>query len=172
MIFHISALPRSGTAWIASVLNLCPDIMCVHEPVDGKVPVPEKAYRHNGQSGSHLLMPNVGRADLNVYIQRDPDECYNATSVVMPVPMADRDYWNKTLVRLATECQGNADVVIFYENLFTIAAVRYLWETISDEPFEQDKVAQMIGKNVQRQSLEYEISDDSMNEMREFLTIR
>lgn len=146
--------------------------MCVHEPVDGKVPVPEKAYKHNGQSGSHLLLLDIGKADLNVYLHRDPDECYNSSSVVLPSPMLDKGYWDSVMVPMAMEWKDRADVVICFENLFTVHAVRYLWETISDEPFEQDKVAQMLGKNVQRQSLEYETSQELIDEVRGILTSR
>lgn len=167
MIFQIAGLPRAGTAWIASVLNLCPDIMCVHEPIDQNVPVPQNSYDHSGQSGSHLLVPAYAamESDLRVFINRAPADAY--ASMVEVIGGMNYDSYLKYMVGASREYEAMADIVIDFEELFTEAAVKYLWEIITEIPFNRDKALSMLNMNVQRESLAYDFDKKFTEEVQD-----
>lgn len=155
MNFSVAALPRSGTAWIASVLNLCPDICCVHEPVDCNTHVPKMTYKHTGQSGSHLLAPDYGDvdADYSVYIDRDEDDVFDSIEAIYDT--VDEDAF-AYMVSMTDEYAAGCDMVVQFDKLFLTSTVAKIWESISELPFEADKVEMMLNMNVQRESLEYD----------------
>ena len=159
MIFQIAGLPRSGTAWIASVLNLCPDIMCIHEPVDNNVPAPKGSYSHSGQSGSHLLVPSYRdmEADLRIFIKRDSEDCVKSLQDIYGDVVTDS--WMDCVVGPSIEYENKTDIIVNFENLFTEDAVKYIWESITEIPFCEDKVAPMFNMNIQRHSLEYDFDE-------------
>lgn len=168
MIFQIAGLPRSGTAWIASVLNLCPDVICVHEPVDRNVPIPQESYTNTGQAGSHLLLPKWANmeSDLRIYINRAPADAYSSM-----VEVLGGMSWETYLRRIAAparEYEEMADIVIDFDALFTEGTVMCLWEYISDLPFQRDKVASMLNMNIQRESLDYNFDKKFQEEVHKF----
>jgi len=169
MIFQVAALPRSGTAWITAVLNLCPDIMCIHEPVDLQVPVPLNSYAHSGQSGSHLILPYCAamEADLRIFIKRDSVECYESMDAAMDQIIGISDY-RKYLVEPSHEYEAFADLVVDFDELFKEETVRYIWEAISKMEFDSDKVRPMMNMNVQRQSLDYDFCENFIDQVSEY----
>jgi len=169
MIFQIGALPRSGTAWITAVLNLCPDIMCIHEPVDLQVPVPQNAYTHSGQSGSHLILPYCAamEADLIIFIKRDSVECYESMASVLDEVVTIGEY-RKYLVEPSHEYEAFADLVIDFDELFNEQTVRYIWEAISEKEFDVDKVRPMMNMNIQRESLDYKFCENFIDQVSQF----
>jgi hypothetical protein len=167
MKFQIAGLPRSGTAWVASVLNLCPDVICVHEPPDLNVPVPVGLYHHCGESGSHLLVPDYRDepADLRIFLKRNERHCYNSTNILFDDAMT-RDSWLETLIPLAHEYERKSDIAIEFDQLFRIEAVKYIWNEISDSRFDEDKVSLLLNMNIQRESLEYKFSPKFANSLK------
>jgi len=161
MIFQIAGLPRSGTAWAASILNLCPDIICVHEPPDVNVPVPSGLYRHSGESGSHLLVKDYRdrHADLRVFIKRDNEHCYNSTRILFDEELT-RESWDTKLTPMAIDYEKGADIVISFDKLFSLDTIKYLWKEISDSPFDDDKVSLLLNMNIQRESFEYDFEPE------------
>lgn len=157
MIFQIAGFPRSGTAWAAAVLNLCPDIICVHESPDLNVHVPVGLYRHSGESGSHLIVGEYRDrdADLRIYVDRDGDECYNSTRILFEEEL-QREEWDMRLTPLADEYKGIANIVVDFDKLFSLDTIKYLWKEISDSPFDHDKVSLLLNMNIQRESFDYD----------------
>lgn len=164
MIFQIASLPRSGTAWIASVLNLCPETICLHEPIDKNVPVPESSYENWGQSGSHLLMPSLADmdTDVRIYIDRDPVEVYDSLDKL--IGGIDPQTFNSTMAGASEDYQLDSDIIISYKSLFTEESVKAIWEIVTNSPFPKDKVAVMLNMNVQRDSLEYDFDEEYIDE--------
>jgi len=163
-IFQVTGLPRSGSAWLSAALNYAPDVICVHEPVDRRVPEPKGEYRGVGEAGSHLLVPEYREreADLRVFIHRDAGECHEALSRAMgeEVPV---DWFNDGLLPLGRDYLQQADIVLDYNDLFCFANVRKVWEKVSAHKFDADKVAMLLGMNVQRNSLEYDFEPAFMD---------
>ncbi len=161
MKFQISGLPRCGTAWITSVLNFCPSVICVHEEVDKNVPLPKGSYKSVGESGSHLLLPDFRnkKVDFRLFIYRDPNDSYNSLSRATgdEIPM---DWWNNYLTPLAEEFFNKSDMVIEFKSLFNLDTVKKIWNKVTDESFEEDKVALMLGMNLQRNSLDYDFNEE------------
>jgi len=163
MKFQITGLPRSGTAWITSVLNLCPSVICVHEEVDKNVPLPKETYSSVGESGSHLLLPDFRnkKVDFRLFIYREPTDSYNslcrATNTEIPM-----DWWNDFLTPLATEFFNKSDMVIEFESLFTLDTVKKIWNKVTDETFEEDKISLLLRMNLQRNSLDYDFNEEFM----------
>lgn len=164
MIFQIGALPRSGTAWISSVLNLCPDTICLHEPIDRNVPVPEGSYENWGQTGSHLLMPSIAdmEADIRIYIKRDVVAVYDSLDKV--VGGVDPKVFKGTVVGAAEDYESDCDVVFDFESLFTEETVREIWGMVTNSAFPKDKVLTMLNMNIQRESLEYDFDQEYIDE--------
>ena len=167
MIFQIAGLPRSGTAWITAVLNLCPDIMCVHEPVDKQVPVPEESYVNTGQAGSHLILPYCAEmyADYRVYIKRDAGDAYESIASLFDISAED---YRSHMLNPAIEYEAFSDIVIDFETLFTEDAVKYLWESISSMEFQRDKALQLLNMNIQRESLDYDFTSSYIEQFKEY----
>jgi hypothetical protein len=133
--------------------------MCLHEPIDDNVPVPEDSYENSGQSGSHLLMPEYSamESDLRVFIKRNSADAYDSMCAV--IGGIDIETYRKIIYEPSREYEAFADIVIDFDNLFTEDAVKYVWNTISDRPFQRDKVLHMMNMNVQRESLDYSFGD-------------
>ena len=168
MIFQIAGLPRSGTAWITAVLNLCPDIICVHEPVDQQVPVPEESYMHTGQAGSHLILPycSAMEADLRIFIKRNLSEAYDSINSLFEISVED---YRKFMVVPSYEYEAFADIVVDFDNLFTENVISYLWESISSMEFQRDKALQLLNMNIQRESLDYDFTKNYIEQFTEYI---
>lgn len=168
MIYQCSGLPRSGSAWISAALNLAPDVLCVHEPLDKNVHTPESSYRHVGQAGSHLLVPKYRDmdADLRIFIDRDANDAYE--SLVAAVTDIDPGIFEEMIYNPSLEYRDKADIIIDFDKLFTEDAVKHIWESISDTPFQRDKILFMLNMNVQRHSLEYDFDGEFVKEALNF----
>jgi len=79
-IFQISGLPRSGTAWIATVLSLSPDVTCYHEALmhgDPETLLRNAPTKYAGDCSTYGFMPKRVIDDAKkVVIFRDPFECF------------------------------------------------------------------------------------------------
>lgn len=75
--FQIGMLPRAGSAWLATLLNMHPGVFCFHDALSSfngsyNKAAASKLYEHVGDSSSYCcLREHVDRA---VYIQRDIEE--------------------------------------------------------------------------------------------------
>lgn len=84
--FQIGALPRSGSAWIATLLNMHEGVFCFHDALqsfNGKYDLAadsKKDYEHVGDCSSFVctrpLMPR------SAYIRRASEECLDSLELV------------------------------------------------------------------------------------------
>jgi len=164
MKFQISGLPRSGTAWITAAVNLSPSVICVHEGIDKNVTLPKESYKSVGESGSHLLLPDFSnkKVDFRLFIYRDANDSYNSLcrSTDTEIPL---DWWNNFLMPIAEEFFNKSDMVIEFKSLFTLDTVEKIWNKVTDESFQEDKVSLMLGMNLQRNSLDYDFNEGFIN---------
>jgi len=79
-IFQISGLPRSGTAWIATVLSLSPDVTCYHEALmhgDPKILLRNAPTKYAGDCSTYGFMPKQVIWDAKkVLIFRSPFDSF------------------------------------------------------------------------------------------------
>lgn len=78
--FQIGMLPRAGSAWMATLLNMHEGVFCYHDALGaykGKyndAPYAKAGYRHVGDASSYCMMlPHLSRS---VYVERPTQECY------------------------------------------------------------------------------------------------
>lgn len=173
MKFQITGLPRSGTAWLAAALNYAPDVVCVHEPVDMRVPEPKGVYRATGEAGSHLLVPEWRdrETDLRVFIHRGTAESHRALKAATGDDVPEQ-WFNDRLLPNARDYFELADVVLDFSDLFCFASVRKVWERVSEHKFDADKVAMLLGMNIQRNSLEYDFDEGFINAVKKHMERR
>lgn len=83
--FIISALPRSGTAWVATLLNLLPDVHCWHEAIQHGDMYPN--YRSVFEKSQHDCQGDCTTANFEqfdhidaprLWIERDETECLHS----------------------------------------------------------------------------------------------
>jgi hypothetical protein len=89
--FVIGALPRSGTAWLASLLNLHPDIMAFHDGFVSDVPYQERMER---AADSHKIVVDVTTGIMpafddipatRLFLERNANQCYESAHNIMNV---------------------------------------------------------------------------------------
>lgn len=80
--FQIGMLPRAGSAWFATLLNMHPGIFCFHDALQSykglylEAPASKWRYQNVGDSSSYCCArPRVARS---VYIERDAAECFES----------------------------------------------------------------------------------------------
>lgn len=76
--FQLGMLPRAGSAWLATLLNMHEGVFCYHDALqsfDGKyrlAAAAKKEYEHIGDASSFCCtQPHLKRS---VFVNRDPDE--------------------------------------------------------------------------------------------------
>lgn len=80
--FQIGSLPRSGSAWMASLMNMHDGVYCFHDALqsfDGKyskAPESVKDYPHRGDSSSYCCTQKP--LENAVYVDRDWTECFHS----------------------------------------------------------------------------------------------
>ena len=124
------------------------------------VPIPEDTYKNSGQAGSHLIAPGYANmdADLKIYIDRNSDDCFNSCAKIFDC--SDLVNWDETVVKNGERYKNNCDMIIGFDALFKTEAMKYIWETISDSPFQKDKVNALLNMNIQRNEHNYNFSPE------------
>jgi len=158
--FQIGGLPRSGTAWIASVLNTIPNVYCYHEAcVYGKpkdVLETTKGFDYIGDASSAVILDDY-KAPVRIVIERDQFHALNATKAAFK--SFEHKNWLEIVCRFAA-WKMNADLVIPFGDLFTGEAVMDIMEMCCPSSrIDQGKLNQLIKMRVQLSDFNYNITD-------------
>lgn len=158
--FIIGALPRSGTAWVSTLLNLHPDVFCFHEAMAGDVP-----YR---QAIGEAMETHKIVVDCTTGIQAAYD-CIQATRIFLYRHMGDcvesavnvmgeraREKWAEVVMNAARWCGKFRPPQIKFDGLLQRGRgeLEILEHILGLEtPIEAAKVEQLRALNVQIEGL-------------------
>lgn len=154
--FVIGALPRSGTAWVAMVLNLSPYVACSHE-----APFPDEETWGNdatpllavGSAGSHIPSVAIPEDCVRVAIRRNTTDSFHSCKKLLP------DYSlldHATVAALYEAYESTCDLVIPFEELFLEKTMRNLfnWSGGGAKP-PIGKIRLALEMNIQLGELDY-----------------
>jgi hypothetical protein len=152
--FQITGYPRSGTAWVASVLNTSPDILAYHESIIQNS-FDYLDYDYVGDCSSEILFSGFDENPNNVkiVIARDLDEC-KSSMLECTLPTTE-EQWNR-IEEQFDERLAEANMVVLFDDLFNLKAIDTLFERIAPEAKEDHvKMLQLITMNVQLNTIDY-----------------
>lgn len=116
--FHVGALPRSGTAWIATALNMYENVMCFHDALTNvdypyrSIPHTVHRYKQLGDSSSAAcLFPEM--SEKKIYIVRHPDSVRDSME---ELGILDEHFDN--IYDICTTWAEQADLTIQFKVLF------------------------------------------------------
>ena len=159
--FFVYSLPRSGSAWLANFLT-SRDSFCYHEPT---ADIPLESLRERLQWRQEGV---VGAVDTSSFISPErfteavrPDR----TAMLLRDPAAIRI----SSARLGFEFPAYAHQIrmvaalpgvfqIQYEHLHDMGCLRELWAHLIGTPFDDERAAQLVEMNVQRDLQRFLIS--------------
>lgn len=148
--FFIFALPRSGTAWLATFLS-GPKSYCFHEPTADRTPA-EWAVHATARSGI------VGAIDTAAYL--NPDAILEAIPraricVLLRDPLEITRsckklgyFFNGYVERFRLEAISGERIE--YAQLRDIAYLRDLWARLIGTTFDEERAQQLLEMNVER----------------------
>lgn len=154
MIVQIAALPRSGTAWLTTVLNLAPNCFARHEAiVDGDdlsmEPVEDPAVRVDVSTYGFFPRARIYTAARRVLVYQDHHRSRERSARAFgfdPGPL-------QRMRDLALEwVEANGDgMIIRIEELFSLAGARQVWSFANPfHPFPEEKVKLMLNMKIER----------------------
>lgn len=167
MIFHIAALPRSGTAFLSTLFNLSPDVLCYHEAVTlfedmvAQMEEDEKGGLIVGDCSSALMYPRFDDVPAKrVWIDRGPHEAsLSARNTALgDIPKNEFDLkWKYCLENAARWRQKHAPLMVHYEDLFTLPMLESIFNFATNgcAGFPKQKAEILLRNNIQRASLKY-----------------
>lgn len=160
MIFQITALPRSGTAFVAAFLNLHPECFCHHDLAADRDDWKEhsdflnKKWEFVGEVSTYGWLPRAHRPDgPKVYIKRDPTEVKKSVEKIMG-NRTELDVYIRAAEAALEWAQKHNALVIDFKRLFTLDALGLIWDHVftgSFHPFPVDKARLALTMNTQRQ---------------------
>ena len=160
MIFQVTAQPRSGTAFVASFLNLHPECFCHHDLAADRDDWKEhseflnKKWEFVGEVSTYGWLPRAYRPDgPKVYIKRDPTEVKKSVEKIMG-NRTELDVFIRAAEAALEWAQKNNALVIDFKRLFTLDALGLIWDHVftgSFHPFPIDKARLALTMNTQRQ---------------------
>ena len=160
MIFQITGLPRSGTAFTASFLNLHPECFCHHELAADREDWKEysefldKRWEFVGESSTYAWLPRAYRAGITkVLIQRDPTQVKKSVHNITGQRTELDVYIRAAEAAHRWAVEGRALIIPFHE-LFTLDALGKVWDHVfvgSFTPFPIEKARLALTMNTQRQ---------------------
>lgn len=153
MIITLTGIPRSGTAFCSTLFQLHPDCIAFHE----------LAMYHRNYKQLIYTAPFPQVADCNTYgyldaaqinsdrrILIDTDFEYSHRSSEVATKKKLSLQASKTLCNLAhIWADEYKAMIIKREDVFTVQGCKRIWEYCFDEPFPEQKVAQLIKLNIQ-----------------------
>lgn len=158
--FIIGALPRSGTAWVSTLLNLHPDVFCFHEAMAGDVP-----YRQaiGAAMETHKIVVDCttgihpaydGIQATRIFLQRHMGDCLE--SAVVAMGEGARYTWNEIVLNAAQWVGKFNPPQIKFDGL--LQRGRHELEILEhilglETPIEGAKVEQLRALNVQIEGL-------------------
>lgn len=153
-LFFVSGMPRSGTAWVSALINICPAAYCLHE---GEAQYREGLVRHlqcrdefyAGDSAPTALAAKFdGLSARRVAILRPLDEVQAATKIALH-GLVSEDAVNSHYRDLQTWISRHSPLLIAFDELFTLAGAAKVWEhLLPREYFPEDKIAILIRNRV------------------------
>jgi hypothetical protein len=128
-IFQISGLPRSGTAWIATVLSLSPDVTCYHESLmqgDPETLLRNAPTKYAGDCSTYGFMPRmIIPSASKVFINRPIAECVECATKSFQRAQ-DEQTW-KNMVRSVADFLQNWKLgFVPFESLFQESTVNQI----------------------------------------------
>lgn len=173
-LIHIHAIPRSGTAFISTMLNLNPNCIAYHEIVE-KTANHRKIIQDAQNKYDHVadvntigwMLRDYSPADINICIRRDTASSFNAVRKVV------RGEINRFAYRV---CANKLDswaieygaVIVRYEHLFRMDTLAAIWHhCFEDDVFPADKVEVLLSLNIQIQSTSNISSEQFIKRLRE-----
>lgn len=117
--FHVGALPRSGTAWVSTALNMYHGVFCFHDALTNvncpyrSIPNNVHPYNQLGDSSSGCcLFPEM--SDRKIYIVRHPDD---VRSSMRDVGILDENF--DQIYDICTSWGEQADLTVQFKALFS-----------------------------------------------------
>lgn len=159
MIFQVTGLPRSGTAFVAAFLNLHPECFCHHDLAAERDDWKEyseylnKRWEFVGEASTYGWLPRAARPGApTVLIVRNPEEVNKSIEKIL-----GRTTGLDPLIKALEDAKRWADqtgaFVIDFRVLFQVETLRVLWEHVfqgSLVPFPFEKAALALTMNTQR----------------------
>lgn len=153
-LLTITGLPRSGTAFTATLLALHPETISFHELAsyypDWRTRIIAQPYKFVADSNTYAYLPQaVMDSDKRVYIKHNLNESHKAAQIATNKPIA----WE-----LMEAMQSAADtwvrtyspLVIPRNRVFTVSGCKILWEyCFEGDRFPSDKVRELLKLNIQ-----------------------
>lgn len=160
MIFQVTGLPRSGTAFLAAFLNLHPECFCHHDLAAERDDWKEyseylnRTWEFVGESSTYGWLPRAARPGApTVLVVRDPVEVNHSLEKIL-----GRTAGLDPLIKAQEDAKRWADqtgaFVIDFKYLFQIETLNVLWQHVfqgSLVPFPVEKAKLMVTMNTQRQ---------------------
>lgn len=153
-LFFVSGMPRSGTAWVSALINLCPAAYCLHE---GEAQYRDGLIRHlqcrdefyAGDSAPLALAAKFDHLTARrVAILRPLDEVQAAAKIALH-GLVSKDQINYHYRDLMTWIARHDPLRIAFDELFTLAGAAKVWEhLLPREYFPEDKIAILIRNRV------------------------
>lgn len=161
MIFQITALSRSGTAFMAAFFSLHPECIAHHDLAGEREDWwehserLERTWRFVAEVSTYgwLKRATRPRIDRKVFIERDPDEVFSALWKRTEEEPCYTDIHFQHKIALQWAISQGALVVPFSE-LFSINRLQQIWWHIfHDYTFPLEKAELFIKLNIQRQEI-------------------
>lgn len=159
-LIQITGLPRSGTAFMATVMMLHPDCNVFHEAAaDGpgwrdRIEESRRTYPITADCSTYSYMPGfTTKYSDKVFLSRPFRESAESCGVFLDMPP---DYHTALLMReQAFKWIEKYRVRSFaFSNLFNVDTIRDIWTHLNLGKFPEQKVAQLVRMRITRKDVE------------------
>jgi len=170
MIVQVTALPRSGTAFITTMLNLCPHCEAVHELI-----TTDRNWRNTVQImadrpetgfvfadvGTYQFLPKASiGTSRKVYIRQDHVAARAKARAAFKFDPGPLDWLATSADEWAIHCIA---LVIPFEQLFEMQTLMKIWDwCLPGNPFPESKVRTLLSMNVQRMNPDVVFAKDAL----------
>lgn len=161
-VFQITGLPRSGTAWIASVLNMVEECVCFHELLAtepdwrGRIEKTRQTASFVGDVNTYGFLPKATWPNAaKVFIHRNYEESHAAAEKAFGRKFSKLGFHRGEEIGLKW-AEDNGALVIPFSDMFKAHTVRLIMAKVmpwvpSIHPMKLDLACRM---NIQRQNCE------------------
>jgi hypothetical protein len=172
-LIQITGLPRSGTAFMATVMMLHPDCNVFHEAAaDGtgwrdRIEESRERYPITADCGTYQFIRGFTTNDSDkVFLSRPYRESADACAVALD---SSPDYSTSLLLReQAFQWIETYEVRSFgFNGLFNVDTIRDIWTHLKLGKFPENKVAQLVRMRITRKDVELFSLENAVNTVRE-----
>ncbi len=160
MVTVVTGLPRSGTAFVSTLLNLHPDCLSYHELASysrnwrDELMIMRSEYEYVADCNTYgCLAEYAFHTDLKIYIQTPVEYSLRSSEKLLGQSLTDQVEFFSDLLDAGLEW---ADLVIQREDVFSLNGMQVIWEAVFGDPFPEYKAAQLLKLNVQHHSFRAE----------------